>query len=149
REFLVFRNLLPDARVKSRRPPRGSRVVSRSGGNVIEYVTDDAVLVRRCLAGDEAALRFFVERFQGSLFGSCYRMLRHRQDAEDPAQEVFLSAIRGLSRWQPGRPLKRWLMTTAASRSRAAIGRRMNRRTPAALLGDAPISATAHGGADR
>lgn len=96
--------------------------------------------MRRCLAGDEAALRFFVERFQGSVFGLCYRMLRHRQDAEDLAQEVFLRAFRGLSRWQPGRPLKPWLMMIAANRCRTAIRRRMNRPAAAPLLDDAPTT---------
>ncbi|MEX0715764.1 MAG: RNA polymerase sigma factor [Planctomycetaceae bacterium] len=101
-------------------------------------MTDDGVLVRRCLAGDEAALRLFVERFQGPVFGLCCRMLRHRQDAEDTSQEVFLRAFRGLSCWQPGRPLKPWLMMIAANRCRTAIRRRMSRPSAAALLDDPP-----------
>jgi len=48
-------------------------------------------LVQRCLAEEEAGWLGFVERFQQPVFGLCLRMLRHRQDAEDVAQEVFLA----------------------------------------------------------
>src|SRR5687767_4583399 len=40
-------------------------------------------LVTRCLAGDQSAMLALVERFQGPVFGLCYRMLGQRQDAED------------------------------------------------------------------
>lgn len=87
-------------------------------------MNDDGILVRRCLAGDEDALRELVQRFQGAVFGLCCRMLRHRQDAEDVAQEVFLRAFRGLAQWNPDRPLQPWLMTIAANRCRTALRRR-------------------------
>ena len=85
---------------------------------------DEGDLVRRCLAGDQASLRAFVEQFQGAILGLCYRMLRHRQDAEDVAQDVFLRAFRNLGRWDPARPLKPWLFTIAANRCRTALTRR-------------------------
>ena len=93
-------------------------------------VDDDAVLVRQCLDGDEAAMRDFVERFQGAVFGLCFRMLAHREDAEDVAQDVFLRAFRSLHRWDFERPLKPWLLTIAANRCRTVFEKRM--RQPAA-----------------
>ena len=57
---------------------------------------DDAALVERCLSGEEAGVRLLVERFQGMVFGLCYRMLGQREDAEDVAQDVFLRIFRSL-----------------------------------------------------
>jgi len=53
-------------------------------------------LVDRCLRGDQAAMIDLVDRYRGQVFGLCYRMLRHRQDAEDVTQECFVRALRSL-----------------------------------------------------
>ena len=94
-------------------------------------VEDDAVLVRRCLAGDESGMRSLVERFQGLVHGLCYRMLGHREDAEDVAQDVFFRAFRSLHRWDATRPLKPWLLAIAANRCRTTLERRA--RYPVAM----------------
>ncbi len=93
-------------------------------------VEEDVQLARRCRDGDESALLHFVERFQGIVFGLCYRMLGHRQDAEDTAQEVFVRALRSLHTWDGERPLKPWLLAIAANRCRTALGKRAKRPTP-------------------
>ena len=91
---------------------------------------DDAALVRGSLAGDERCMRALVERFQGMVFGLCYRMLGRREDAEDVAQEVFLRVFRSLHRWDAGRPFKPWLLTIAANRCRTVLSNRS--RSPVA-----------------
>ncbi len=92
---------------------------------------DENDLVRDCLAGDRLALGAFVQRFQGAVFGLCFRMLSHREDAEDVSQEVFLRAIRNLHQWDPNRPLTPWLLTIAANRCRTWISNRQRRDLPA------------------
>jgi RNA polymerase sigma-70 factor (ECF subfamily) len=87
-------------------------------------VDDEGDLVARCLSGDGLGVRAFVDRFQGAVFGLCYRMLGHRQDAEDITQEVFVRAFRSLSHWDSTRPLKPWLFTIAANRCRTALANR-------------------------
>ncbi|MDB5308736.1 MAG: polymerase sigma factor [Gemmataceae bacterium] len=84
----------------------------------------DAALVRRCLAGDPAAARELVEQFQQDVYGLCARLLGHRQDAEDVAQEVFLRVFRSLRRWDAGRPLRPWVLGITVNRCRTALGRR-------------------------
>lgn len=97
-----------------------------------EFVTSaDAVLVQRCLAGDEGGVRAFVEKFQRRVFGLCYRMLGHREDAEDVSQDVFLRIFRNLHRWDSSRPLMPWMMTIAANRCRTALQQRA--RVPAPM----------------
>ncbi len=102
-------------------------------------------LVRGCLAGDIACLRAFVERFQGIVFGLCYRMLGHREDAEDVAQDVFLRAFRSLHRWDQQRPIRPWLMTIATNRCRTALEKRMRQPVLSEFAVDsAPSAASRH-----
>jgi len=94
-------------------------------------VSDEGELVRGCLTGNADAFRAFVQRFQSAVFGLCFRMLSHREDAEDVAQEVFLRAFRSLGQWDSARPLKPWLLTIAANRCRTWLLSRKRRDLPA------------------
>jgi RNA polymerase sigma-70 factor (ECF subfamily) len=88
---------------------------------------EDAGLVRRCLRGEPEAIGQLVERFQGEIYGLCFRLLRHRHDAEDVTQEVFLRIFRSLRRWDGLRPLKPWIMGIAANRCRTWLSQRRRR----------------------
>jgi len=87
-------------------------------------------LVRRCLTGCQAAMLDLVQRFQGPVFGLCYRMLGRREDAEDAAQETFIRVLRSLKRWDETRDFEPWLLAIAGNRCRTALANR--RRKPAA-----------------
>ncbi len=88
---------------------------------------DDAILVRRCLRGDDEAIRHLVNRFQAEVFGLCVRLLNHRHDAEDVTQEVFLRIFRSLRGWDSRRPLKPWIMSIAVNRFRTWLSQRGKR----------------------
>jgi len=88
---------------------------------------EDAALVRRCLRGETEAIRALVERFQAEVYGLCVRLLRHRQDAEDVAQEVFLRVFRSLRRWDKQRPLRPWVMGITVNRCRTWLSQRSRR----------------------
>src|SRR5262249_30141695 len=90
---------------------------------------DDPALVEALRAGDPQAPRLLIERYQGVVFGLCYRMLSHRQDAEDVAQETFLRALRAIAAFDAARPLRPWLLEIAANRCRTALARRPRRPT--------------------
>lgn len=96
-------------------------------------VETEACLVERCMAGDESAMRRFVNRFERLVYGLCLRMLGRREDAEDAAQDVFLRTFRSLHRWDSGRPLTPWLVAIAANRCRTALDRRSRLPVAAAL----------------
>lgn len=98
---------------------------------------DDPALVRRCLRGDGAAMRELIGRFESGVFGLCLKLLRHRQDAEDVTQEVFLRVFRSLRRWDNGRPLKPWVLAIAVNRCRTWVGRRGRRLEVAELPAEA------------
>src|SRR3954454_9657888 len=95
-----------------------------SGGN------DLKTLVRQCLAGEQTAMLALVERFQGQVFGLCYRMLGQRQDAEDAAQETFVRVLKNLHRWDQARDFALWLLAIAGNRCRPSPAAR--RRPPTA-----------------
>src|SRR5437868_14468284 len=88
---------------------------------------EDAILVRRCLKGDAAAIQALVERYQSDVFGLCVRLLHHRHDAEDVTQEVFLRIFRSLKRWDSSRPLKPWVMGITVNRCRTWMTQRARR----------------------
>jgi RNA polymerase sigma-70 factor (ECF subfamily) len=88
---------------------------------------DDPALVEALQSGDPEAPRLLVERYQGIIFGLCYRMMSHRQDAEDVAQETFLRAFRAILGFDADRPLRPWLLEIAANRCRTSLARRARR----------------------
>jgi RNA polymerase sigma factor (sigma-70 family) len=93
----------------------------------VAVAVEDADLVRRCLRGDADAVRQLVDRFQAEVYGLCVRLLTHRHDAEDVAQEVFLRIFRSLRRWDPSRPLKPWIVGITVNRCRTWLSQRSRR----------------------
>ena len=88
---------------------------------------DDRALVSALRDGDPRAPRWLIEQFQGVVFGLCLRMMAHRQDAEDVAQETFLRALRAIHRFDRDRPLRPWLLGIAANRCRTSLSKRSRR----------------------
>jgi RNA polymerase sigma-70 factor (ECF subfamily) len=79
----------------------------------MEDHTADARLVRRCLDGDEAAYEAVLDLYRDRVYALLLRLVRDPRDAEDLAQDAFLKAFRGLSSFEPGRPLASWLFKIA------------------------------------
>lgn len=95
-------------------------------------------LVRGCLAGDQMAMLALVERYQGQVFGLCYRMLGQRQDAEDMAQETFARALKSIAQWDAGREFLPWLLAIAGNRCRSHLAQRMRRPASTPLVEQLP-----------
>lgn len=95
-------------------------------------------LVERCLAGDETAMSELMDQYRGQVFGLCYRMLGHRQDAEDITQETFVRVFRSLQRWDDQRDFKPWLFAIAGNRCRSLISTRGRRPQAKDLVDDIP-----------
>lgn len=75
----------------------------------------DRRLVRRLKAGDERAFQELVATYQGRIFGLIYRMLGNRQEAEDVAQEVFISIYRGIGNYRGEGKLYTWMYRIASN----------------------------------
>ena len=95
-------------------------------------------MVRRCLAGEHSAMQELLSQFQAEVFGLCVKILRHRHDAEDVTQEVFLRIFRGLASWDDTRPLRPWIATITVNRCRTWISKREKIPSPTEFLADVP-----------
>jgi RNA polymerase sigma-70 factor, ECF subfamily len=103
----------------------------------------DEATLEGCRAGNAAALRIFVTRYQHIVFAFLSRSLGAGPHVEDLAQEVFLRACRALPTFDSAKSarLSTWLLTIA---SRLAIDARRKRRLPVAPL-DADLVIAASG----
>jgi RNA polymerase sigma-70 factor, ECF subfamily len=119
---------------------------------VVECDEDARRVVRAVLAGDRDAFAQLVDREIGNVNRVCYRVLGDRQDAEEAAQEAFLSAYRTLPAWRGDGPFGAWVARIALH---VALRRRKNARPvvwidPAALDGSTdPLGVGADGGGQR
>jgi RNA polymerase sigma-70 factor (ECF subfamily) len=75
----------------------------------------EAALLRAGQAGDRAALERLVARHKRPLFGLCYGILGHAEDAEDAVQETFLRALRGLPGFRADAAFRTWLYRIAVN----------------------------------
>ena len=86
---------------------------------------DERAAVDAVLAGDRDAFRVLVERESASVIRACHRVLGDIHEAEDAAQEAFVTAFRSLAGWRGDGPFGAWLTRIAM---RIAIRRAERRR---------------------
>ena len=76
------------------------------------------------MGGDRDAFRRLVERESASVVRVCYRVLGDLHEAEDAAQEAFVTAFRSLTTWRGDGPFGAWLSRIALRIALRASGRR-------------------------
>ncbi len=75
----------------------------------------DVRLATRCRTGDLAAFEELYRAHGGRLYAVAYRMLGHRDDAEDMLQEVFLTAFRKIGSYRGDSSIGTWLYRLAVN----------------------------------
>ena len=85
---------------------------------------DDLAVVRAVLDGDREAFRILVDRESSSVVRACYRVLGDVHEAEDVAQEAFVTAFRSLSTWRGEGPFGAWLSRIAVRLAVRQLSRR-------------------------
>src|SRR3989449_4583109 len=100
---------------------------------------DDVALVMRTLAGDRAAFGTLVQRYEEPVRRVARAVLHDVSDADDAAQDTFLTALMKLDRFDQRRPFRPWLLRIATN---TAIDRRRHRalRLTAPLASDVSTS---------
>lgn len=91
----------------------------------------DEDLVAAYVAGDGAAFDELVSRYQRRVYGICYRYFGDPQDAEDAAQETFLTLLRRAETFTARARFSTWLYRVATNACND-ISRRRSRRPQAA-----------------
>lgn len=85
---------------------------------------EDLDLIAQAGQGRPQAFRRLMEKYQDLVYDLCLRMLGRPQDAEDVAQETFLTLYRHLSDYRKGGKLSNWLYTVAINRCRSRLRKR-------------------------
>jgi len=99
-------------------PLRGILRAMRDASRPDRAATDDeTVLVRRAKDGERGAFDRLVELHLEQVWATVWRIVRHREDAEDVVQEVFLAAHRALSGFRGDAKLSTWLHRIAVTRA--------------------------------
>ncbi len=124
-----------------RRPDAGDPPIDAPHEPGLREVPEDDLEARRVVAavlgGDRDAFRILVERESRALVRSCYRILGDLHDAEDAAQETFVTAYRALGTWRGDGPFGAWLARIGV---RIAV-RKAARRRPVVWIDPSPGAA--------
>ena len=95
-------------------PPADDADPPRHRGPVTQPGQDpDHELVQAILAGDGAAYRGLVERYQGRIFSVVNGMVRNPEDARDLTQDAFVKAYQNLGRFHLRSSFYTWLCRIA------------------------------------
>ncbi len=80
----------------------------------------DGELVARFQSGDRGAFDEVVIRYQSRIYSLCYRWLGDAEAAEEVAQDVFVSAFRGLGAFRSECSLSTWMFRIGVNHCRNA-----------------------------
>jgi RNA polymerase sigma-70 factor, ECF subfamily len=88
-------------------PAFGAKAAAKSR---VDYQnTPEGALVQRAQAGEEAAFREIVERYQSKVFSIIHGIVRQRNDVEDIAQQVFAKVYLSLRNFDFRSSLITWI----------------------------------------
>jgi RNA polymerase sigma-70 factor (ECF subfamily) len=82
----------------------------------LDPAIDDGTLVQAARRGDREAFGTLVSRHAPSVLSVTSRMLGSAAEAEDAAQETFVSAFKALSGFQAGSKFSTWLFRIAVNK---------------------------------
>jgi RNA polymerase sigma-70 factor (ECF subfamily) len=71
----------------------------------------DIEIINKVLAGDSNAFGELVKKYQNYVFTLALRFTRHREDAEEVAQDIFVKAYRSLADFRGNAKFSTWLYT--------------------------------------
>ncbi|HRI49259.1 MAG TPA: sigma-70 family RNA polymerase sigma factor [Pseudomonadota bacterium] len=82
---------------------------------------DEADLIRRLQQRDEKAFVLCVRTYQDKVYGLIYRMLGNHAEAQDVAQEVFVTVFKSIDSFRGESKLSTWLYRIAANHCKNRI----------------------------
>lgn len=105
---------------------------------------DDAVLVRRFLAGDSSAFDTLYERYYDKVYALARGILGDSEEALDAVQSTFVQVWRNLSRFQQRSRFSTWLYRISVNTA-IQHSRRTKRRRDTEPLDEANLTETIQG----
>ena len=86
--------------------------------------------IRKCQAGETAALGVLFQLHHQAVFRTAYGIMRSYDLAEDVTQQVFIELFSSIKRYDLKRPFPPWLHRIAVNRSLDELRRRKDRDVP-------------------
>jgi RNA polymerase sigma-70 factor (ECF subfamily) len=96
----------------------------------------EAQALARAQHGDAEAAGALFEPWRRPLFGYIYRMVTHRQDAEDLLQDVVVRVLEGIRSYRGDAPFKSWLFGLATHVCLDHLRAKRRWRVEAQLIGE-------------
>ena len=93
-------------------------------GTINGAAPNDLGLLKQARDGQWEAFESLVERFESRVFGLAWRILQHRQDAEDATQLTFLSIMEHLGRFREESSVATWVLRIAANQALTILRKR-------------------------
>ena len=116
--------VLPPAEPSAGASPRRSLIETRAAATAAPGSPDDLRVARAVLDGDRDAFRILVDRESSSVVRACFRVLGDLHEAEDVAQEAFVTAYRSLATWRGDGPFGAWVTRIAVRLALRQLGKR-------------------------
>ncbi|MFZ5516674.1 MAG: RNA polymerase sigma factor [Candidatus Zhuqueibacterota bacterium] len=88
---------------------------------------DELELLEKLKSGQADAFKFLVDAYHEKVLNTCFRFLNNKEDAEDLAQEVFVTVYRSVGDFRGESKISSWIYRIAVTRSLDAY-RRKNRK---------------------
>ncbi len=104
------------------------------------HPASDAELVRRARDGDAWAKEMMYRRHASAVIGVAARLLGNRAEAEDVAQDAFVSAFEDLRKLRDADALRGWLLGIVVHRAHKRFRRRALRRRLGLERGDTDLA---------
>ena len=113
---------------------RLARARARPLGQRTPYTmsVEERQLIDRLLDRDEQAFSEIVRLYMDKVFGLIYRMLGNRPEAEDVAQEVFITVFKNIDSFRGEAKFSTWLLRIAANHAKNRIKHLARRPTEGA-----------------
>ncbi|MCP4215659.1 MAG: RNA polymerase sigma factor, partial [bacterium] len=83
----------------------------------MQQTTDEQHLVDRLKQRDPAAFNILLQMHKNQVANICYRFLFNREDAEEMAQEVFITIYKNIASFRGDSKLSTWIYHLASSKS--------------------------------
>jgi RNA polymerase sigma-70 factor, ECF subfamily len=104
----------------------------------------ERLLMARLKERDPSAFDEIVRRYGDKVFSLTYRMLGNRQEAEDVAQEVFITVFKTVDGFRGEAKFSTWLLRIAVNQSKNRIKYLARRPTDGGEIDEAPNAGAAN-----
>jgi len=124
------------------------RFVRRGRGPRVPYEMSlaERLLIRRLKARDEQAFNEIVRTYGDKVFNLVFRMLGSRAEAEDVAQEVFITVFKEVDSFRGEAKFSTWLFRVAANQCKNRIKYLARRATDGEDISEGPEARLADSG---